>query len=81
MKYKKFHHPESMQPVEIDKDVWEMYLREEINGIQFIKETDADDDKLVEIFEWCHNNGMWAISDLVYFDNKEQEIEFFLKWA
>ena len=70
-----------MQPVEIDEDVWEMYLREEINGVQFIKETDADDDKLVEIFEWCHNNGMWAISDLVYFDNKEQEIEFFLIWA
>lgn len=81
MKYRKFHHPSSMQPIEIDEDVWEMQLQEEINGIQFIKETHKYDDKLKEIFEWCHNNGFWAISDLVYFVNKEEEIEFLLMWA
>ena len=77
MKYSRFYYPQTSYHTYDDETI----LMNERTGLRFTKEADADDNKLKEIIQWCDDNGIWALSNLVYFDNKEQEIEFFLIWA
>lgn len=82
MKYKHFHHPEQIAYCPVgDNDECEPRLMEEINGIRITKQTDNDDQLLIDIFAWCNENGIFAISNLIYFDNQEEKIDFFLRWG
>lgn len=44
------------------------------------KQYDEDDEKLREIITQSQEEGLWALSNLVYFDTEEEANMFILKW-
>lgn len=83
MRYRKFFHPSRELVTHSGNGTYEFIDTDDVRGVCLIKEYDADNELLEDIFEWCNDQDerIWAISDLVYFDNKEIEINFFLRWA
>lgn len=81
MKYRISHHPGSYQSFQYDEDQWEDVYESEFWLVSMTKECDSDDELMREIIDYYTNRGIWAISNMVYFD-KESDLTFFqLRWA
>jgi len=78
MKFKRFYQPSTMQPMQVEEDVWEMCPTTEVRSIQIINEKLSDDVKIENIRDWCKENAVYMISNFILFDNAEQETEFLL---
>ena len=82
MKFRLFNHEPSIGYCQVEEDVYEEREIPEIIGIQLIYEKTLDDrDKIKKIQDYCVFNGIWHISDLIYFDNEEDRIQFILTWS
>lgn len=49
--------------------------------VSCIKEKDNDDALLGQIIDYESKRGIWAISNLVYFDNEKEVTLFLLRWS
>lgn len=82
MKFRLFNHEPSIGYCQVEEDVYEERELPAIIGIQLIYEKTLDDrDKIKKIQDYCVFNGIWHISDLVYFENEEDRIQFILTWS
>lgn len=82
MKFRLFNHEPSIGYCQVEEDVYEEREIPAIIGIQLIYEKTLDDrDKIKKIQDYCVFNGIWHISDLVYFENEEDRIQFILTWS
>ena len=71
MKYRLFH---------IEERNMGSWISIEQFGLNFTVETDSDIQLLNEMKDWCSDQGIWMISDLVYLDSFEERVEFILRW-
>ena len=82
MKFRLFNHEPSIGYCQVEEDVYEEREIPAFIGIQLIYEKTLDDrDKIKKIQDYCVFNGIWHISDLVYFENEEDRIQFILTWS
>lgn len=77
-KFRLFYHEESIGYFQVEEDVYEERVIPEIRGIQF---ADVTIEEKKQISDYCNSAGLWHISDLVYFDNEEDRIQFLLTWS
>jgi hypothetical protein len=81
MKYRISHYPSSEQPFQVEEDQWEMQWEPEFWVVTMTKERDSDDQLMKDIINYYNDNGVWAISNMVYF-YKESDLTFFrLRWS
>lgn len=81
MKYRVSYWPASEQPYQIEEDVWEFQWEPDCWVVTMTKERDSDDQLMKDIVDYYTKNGTWAISNMIFFYNKNELILFKLKWC
>ena len=78
MKIHLFHNESTLQPYEVEEDVWVMEPTPEQFGVVMKKETAADDELMKNAHDWCNENVGWPWGNHFYFDTEEDRSRFLM---
>jgi hypothetical protein len=78
MKYRKFFHPSHIAYEQVEEDVYEERECREIIGIEILSITREEREN---IDNYCNENHIYHISNLIYFDNIYDRIQFLLHFG
>lgn len=78
MKIHLFHNESTLQPYEVEEDVWVMKPTQEQFGVAMKKETAADDELMKNAHDWCKENVGWPWGNHFYFDTEEDRSRFLM---